>query len=138
MNIITSIFAVSNINISSSNQEMSNTMTINEQFAMIDAGTDADYSITITFEAGECEPETVTVNNVVYTITHMTNVDVSFSGRVHRSFTDVEGYLFQGTDGTSDFLLRVQAPLCIWNAKQWMSRNEDMKFNTKVVVSSSK
>jgi hypothetical protein len=79
--------------------------------------------------------ETVIVNGVVYTITHLTNVDVIFTGRVNRSFSDVEGYLFEGTDGTSDFLLRVQAPLSLANAREWMSRsNETRAFNTRVVV----
>jgi hypothetical protein len=79
--------------------------------------------------------ETVTVNNVVYTIHHKVGVDVRFSGRVHAAFTDVEGYLFEGTDGTSDFLLRVQAPLSMSNAKAWMSlNNETRAFDTKVVV----
>jgi hypothetical protein len=79
--------------------------------------------------------ETVIVNNVVYTIHHKVGVDVRFSGRVHAAFTDVEGYLFEGTDGTSDFLLRVQAPLSMSNAKAWMSlNNETRAFDTKVVV----
>lgn len=79
--------------------------------------------------------ETVVVNNVVYVIRYMTNVDVTFTGRVNRSFTDVEGFLFEGSDGTSDFLLRVQAPLSLANAKEWMARNDDVRyFTTRVVV----
>jgi hypothetical protein len=79
--------------------------------------------------------ETVTVLGIVYTITHMVGVDVSFSGRSVSRFSDIEGYLFEGTDGTSDFLIRVQAPLSLANAREWMSRsNETRAFNTRVVV----
>jgi hypothetical protein len=79
--------------------------------------------------------ETVEVSGVVYTITHMVDVDVSFSGRSISKFRNVEGYLFQGSNGTSDFLIRVQAPLNMANAKEWMSRNCDVRiFSTKVVV----
>ena len=79
--------------------------------------------------------ETVTVLGIEYAIRHMTNVDVSFSGRSISRFNNVEGYLFEGSNGTSDFLIRVQAPLSLSNAKEWMSRNNDARyFTTKVVV----
>jgi hypothetical protein len=79
--------------------------------------------------------EIVTVLGIVYTITHMVGVDVSFSGRSISRFSDIEGYLFEGTDGTSDFLIRVQAPLSLANAREWMGRNNETRaFNTRVVV----
>lgn len=81
------------------------------------------------------EDMTVTVLGIEYAIRHMTNVDVSFSGRSISRFYNVEGYLFQGSNGTSDFLIRVQAPLSISHAREWMSRNGETKwYNTKVVV----
>ena len=87
-------------------------------------------------EAAVVETETVTVNNVVYTIRYMTQVDVRFSGRVHGVFVDAEGYLFEGDNGTSDFLLRVQAPLSLGLAKAWMELGaaESAFYRTTVVV----
>ncbi len=94
-----------------------------------------NFSCVVQFEEGECEPETVVVLGVVFSVRYMTGVDVKFTGRVLHSFHNVEGYLFEGTDGTSDFLLRNQKPLSLAQAKQWMSHNgETKRYNTKVLV----
>lgn len=88
-----------------------------------------------TVEVVEEVAETVEVLGTTFVIRYMTNVDVRFSGRSHIGFENVDGYLFQGNDGTSDFLIRVQKPITLAGAREWMSRNgETKRYNTKVFV----
>lgn len=147
MNIIITILNNSNIRtvsnnqeVISNNQEMSNTMTINEQFAMIDAGTDADYSITITFEEGECEPLTVMTRGGEFTMSYVENVDVSFFGRSATNMKNASGWHFINTaTGASEFLFHVQQPISQFQAAEWMKNNIFTgHIFTQVVVRSSK
>lgn len=82
--------------------------------------------------------ETIEVLGTTFVIRYMTNVNVRFSGRSHQGFENIDGYLFEGNDGTSDFLIRVQKPITLAGAREWMSRNgETKRYNTKVVVTAT-
>jgi hypothetical protein len=94
--------------------------------------------INITFAEGECEPKTVTVSNVEYTMVHVQDVSVQFSGRSFAKFSNVSGWLFVSKCGEySDMLLNSNANGYIHAdiAKTWMSKNtETITFKTTVTI----
>ena len=111
------------------------------QYAMEAAVSETVYNpvvINITFAEGECEPKTVTANDIEFVMTHVQNVSVAFNGRSCLSIDNVSGWLFVSTCGKySDMLLNSNANGYIHAdiAKTWMSKNtETITFKTTVTI----
>lgn len=107
---------------------------------VIEAGTDADYTISIVFEEGECEPKTITTaDNRVWTMTHVQNVKVAFTGRSHQKFEAVSGWVFRSEDGTCSDMFLNSNPFGVtpeWQAREWMRfNNETVSLRTNVTIS---
>ena len=141
INAIEAMFTIDTSVEAISNNEMSNTMiSINTNDFIIDTTSDADYSIVITFEEGECEPETVMTRGGEFTMSYVENVDVSFFGRSATNMQNASGWHFvNATTGASEFLFHVQQPISKFQAAEWMKNNIFTgHIFTQVVVRSSK
>jgi hypothetical protein len=94
--------------------------------------------INITFAEGECEPKTVTTRSGEFTMIHVQNVSVQFSGRSFAKFSNVSGWLFVSTCGKySDMLLNADAfgTTPEWVAREWIkSNNQIVTFKTTVTI----
>ncbi len=106
---------------------------------LIEAGTDADYTISIVFEEGECEPKTVTTaDGRVWTMTHVQNVNVAFAGRSHQKFEGMSGWVFRSQDGTCSDMFLNSNPFGVtpeWQAREWMLHNEEtVAWPTNVTI----
>ncbi len=105
---------------------------------MIEAGTDADYTISVVFEEGECEPKTITANGRVWTMTHVQNVNVHFAGRSHQTFEGMSGWVFRSQDGKYSDMFLNSNPFGVtpeWQAREWMRYNtETVSMRTNVTI----
>lgn len=92
----------------------------------------------ITFAEGECEPMTVTTRSGEYTMVHVQDVSVQFSGRSFAKLSNVSGWLFVSKCGRySDMLLNADAfgTTPEWVAREWIkSNNQIVTFKTTVTI----
>jgi len=92
----------------------------------------------ITFDEGECEPMTVTTRSGEYTMVHVQDVSVQFSGRSFARLSNVSGWLFVSKcNRYSDMLLNADAfgTTPEWVAREWIKSNNQIEtFNTTVTI----
>jgi len=141
INAIEAMFTIDTSVEAINNNESEITMiSINTNDFIIDTTSDADYSITITFEENECEPLTVMTRGGEFTMSYVENVDVSFFGRSATNMKNASGWHFINTaTGASEFLFHVQQPISQFQATEWMKNNMFTgHIFTQVVVRSSK
>jgi len=115
--------------------------SVMNQYAMEAAVSETVYNpvvINITFAEGECEPMTVTTRSGEYTMVHVQDVSVQFSGRSFAKFSNVSGWLFVSKCGEySDMLLNADAfgTTPEWVAREWIkSNNQIVTFKTTVTI----
>lgn len=89
-------------------------------------------SITIEFEANECEPVTVENRGVTFVATRVSNVSVRFTGRHQMTFESVSGWVFRSVCGEfSDMVIGDNIHQQV--ALEWMRvNNETVRFSTNV------
>jgi len=122
-------------------QERTHTMSVMNTFALEAAANDVVHNpivINITFAEGECEPMTVTTRSGEYTMVHVQDVSVQFSGRSFAKLSNVSGWLFVSKCGRySDMLLNADAfgTTPEWVAREWIkSNNQIVTFKTTVTI----
>jgi hypothetical protein len=142
INAIETMFTIDTSVEAINNNESEITMTsINTNDFIIDTTSDADYSITITFEEGECEVTELNgqyslvtfINNRCWSLTEMINVDVSFAGRVNSKFQGVNGWLIVSGE-QSDFVIAPQGRLAEYDARKWSFNAKNSSFISTVVT----